>query len=127
MKVISAETMRKLDRTTIEEHGISGLELMETAGRQCAEAIVEAYAGKIPHRAAVVAGKGNNGGDGYVIARLLREQGWDVHTFIIAEKHEIVGDAAENLRRLESSAKSFCSAPSHVGDVTRQLSNYPVI
>ncbi|HEY6874419.1 MAG TPA: NAD(P)H-hydrate dehydratase [Geobacteraceae bacterium] len=108
MKVVSGETMQWMDRRAIEEFGVSGLTLMENAGRGCAEAIIGAYGTGHGERAVIVAGKGNNGGDGYVIARLLRERGWHVATFVLARRDDIVGDARTNLDHLSDSAVVFC-------------------
>jgi ADP-dependent NAD(P)H-hydrate dehydratase / NAD(P)H-hydrate epimerase len=91
-----AETMRGVDRWAIEERGVSGLDLMERAGARVARAVeVHAADGAI----AVLCGKGNNGGDGLVVARLLREAGREV-TVVCAPPADYGGDAAENLRRL---------------------------
>lgn len=100
MKVISAESMQRLDRRAIEECGIPGLTLMENAGMGCAKEIVARYGACPEPRAAIMSGKGNNGGDGYVIARLLRERGWHVAVFVLARRDEIKGDARTNLDRL---------------------------
>jgi NAD(P)H-hydrate epimerase len=108
MKVVSGETMRMMDRRAIDEFGVSGVTLMENAGRGCAEAIIAEYGAGKGERAVIVAGKGNNGGDGYVIARLLRERGWQVVTFVLARRDEIVGDARINLDLLPDGAVVFC-------------------
>jgi len=99
MKAVSAETMQELDRLTIEQYGVPGLELMERAGRRCAEIIHERY-GTGQGTVSVFAGKGNNGGDGYVIARILHGLGWSVTIFLHATRGEIHGDALANLDRL---------------------------
>jgi hydroxyethylthiazole kinase-like uncharacterized protein yjeF len=92
-----AESMRAIDRWAIERQGVPSLELMERAGAGVARAVeVEAVDGP----AAVVCGKGNNGGDGLVVARLLRDAGWQVTVVCVAPLQELSGDAAENLRRL---------------------------
>lgn len=109
MKVISAETMQMLDRRTIAEQGIPGALLMENAGKCCADRILDAFGDGVGRRAAVIAGKGNNGGDGYVIARLLMQQGWEVDVFVLAEQQQITGDAALNLERLDSTKIRFTS------------------
>jgi len=106
MKLVSAHTMQEIDKRAIEEFRIPGLSLMENAGRSCTDAIVEEF-GEHGY-AVVIAGKGNNGGDGYVIARLLRQTGWDVHVFILAEHGQISGDAATNLARLPREDITFC-------------------
>jgi ADP-dependent NAD(P)H-hydrate dehydratase / NAD(P)H-hydrate epimerase len=92
-----AETMRAVDRWAIEEQGIPGLDLMERAGAAVARA-VERIAPDSP--VTVVCGKGNNGGDGLVVARLLREAGHEVDVVCAASPEEFKGDAAANLERL---------------------------
>ena len=96
MKLATAEEMRELDRQTIQEVGIPGVVLMENAGRGAAELIRRRYGPK-PRRVAVLAGRGNNGGDGFVIARYLRGWGWPVEVFLFAERGRVGGDARVNL------------------------------
>jgi ADP-dependent NAD(P)H-hydrate dehydratase / NAD(P)H-hydrate epimerase len=93
-----AETMRAIDRWAIEERGIAGLDLMERAGAGVARLVGEvAPEGLV----AIVCGKGNNGGDGYVAARLLRE-GWrEVRVLALAPLEELRGDARANAERVE--------------------------
>lgn len=92
-----AAEQRALDAWAIGTRGIPGLELMERAGRGLAALVVErAPAGRI----AVVCGKGNNGGDGFVAARALREAGREVDVLILAAPEEYGGDARANLERL---------------------------
>ena len=74
--VVTAAEMRELDRATIEEIGLPGLVLMETAGRAVAAAAVRMLGGR-SGRVAFVCGPGNNGGAGFVVARVLRDQGVD--------------------------------------------------
>src|SRR3979490_891351 len=92
-----AETMRAIDRWAIEEQGVPGIDLMERAGTGVARG-VERLAGDAP--VAVVCGKGNNGGDGLVAARLLREAGHQVAVVCVAPPDEFTGDARVNLERL---------------------------
>jgi NAD(P)H-hydrate epimerase len=100
MKVLTTQEMQAVDRRTIEEIGIPGVVLMENAGRGVAEEIVSRYSGGGLQCALVIAGKGNNGGDGYVIARHLLDHDWDVLTLVLAEHDDISGDAAVNLNAL---------------------------
>jgi NAD(P)H-hydrate epimerase len=93
----AAEQMRAIDRWAIEERGVPSLDLMERAG----EGLARVTARHVPAgRVVVVCGKGNNGGDGLVAARILREAGRDVEVVAAASPEELRGDAAEQLRRL---------------------------
>ena len=92
------ERMRATDRWAIEEQGIPGLELMERAGQGLADLVLSVAAdGPI----AVVCGKGNNGGDGYVAARLLRDAGRAVRALAVAAVSELSGDARANAERVD--------------------------
>jgi NAD(P)H-hydrate epimerase len=91
-----AQGMRAVDRWAIEERGVPSLELMEAAGRAVAEAVAE----MAPRGAVrVVCGKGNNGGDGFVAARLLREMGFEVEALLLWPGEELRGDAQVNFER----------------------------
>jgi NAD(P)H-hydrate epimerase len=91
-----AAGMRAVDRCAIEERGVASLELMEAAGRAVAE-VVAGLAPEGPVR--VVCGKGNNGGDGFVAARLLRGMGFEVEALLLWPGEELRGDAAVNFER----------------------------
>lgn len=92
-----ASGMREVDRWAIEEVGVPSLELMEAAGRAVAEVVAElAPEGAVR----VVCGKGNNGGDGFVAARLLREMGFEVEVLLLWPGEELRGDAAVNFERV---------------------------
>ena len=96
-----AAEQRALDVWAIGELGIPGLELMERAGAGLAKLTEEL----VPTgRIAVVCGKGNNGGDGFVAARLLREHGRDVSVLTLAPSEELRGDARRNAERLPGPA-----------------------
>lgn len=95
-----AAGMREVDRWAIEERGVPSLELMEAAGRAVAEAVAE-LAPQGPVR--VVCGKGNNGGDGFVTARLLREMGFEVEVLLLWPGEELRGDAKVNFDRVGGS------------------------
>ncbi|MGE5181902.1 MAG: NAD(P)H-hydrate dehydratase [Acidobacteriota bacterium] len=106
--VVTAAEMRALDKATIEEIGLPGLTLMETAGRAVAAAAVRMLADagrRTPDggHVAVVCGPGNNGGDGYVAARVLRELGCDAVVYLAVPREQIHGDAAAHLQILDRS------------------------
>jgi NAD(P)H-hydrate epimerase len=100
MKAVTAEVMQQLDKRTIAEYGIPGIDLMERAGANTAAIILQRYGDKPAPSAVIFAGKGNNGGDGYVIARLLAMKGWEITLLVIADRSAIKGDARANLDRL---------------------------
>ena len=89
--------MREADRFTIEDIGIPSLVLMENAGRQVVAAIEAAYEAQLAGRVAVLCGRGNNGGDGFVIARTLLQRGVDTSVFVIGSLTDVRGDARTNL------------------------------
>lgn len=103
MKLLTASEMRELDRQAIEEWQLPGIALMENAGQATADQIEERYADLWPGPVLIVAGKGNNGGDGYVVARHLMNRGWDVAVLILAAHDAISGDARTNLDVLSRS------------------------
>jgi hydroxyethylthiazole kinase-like uncharacterized protein yjeF len=97
MRVLNAAQMREADRCTIEDIGISSLVLMENAGRQVVAAMEAAYEDRLNGRVALLCGRGNNGGDGFVVARTLLQRGVDVAVFVIGAVSDIRGDARTNL------------------------------
>ncbi len=101
MRVTTAAEMRQLDRLAIELYGIPGVVLMENAGAQVARILWQEYPDLQSRRVAVLCGRGNNGGDGFVIARYLHNSGVSVSVFIIGEPGEILGDASMHLNMLQ--------------------------
>lgn len=99
MKLVTAKQMQLLDRAAIEQHGIPSLKLMERAGAGVAD-VAEKYASKRKGSVVVVCGRGNNGGDGLVVARLLIERGHDVTVFMAGRPTDLSGDARANWERL---------------------------
>jgi NAD(P)H-hydrate epimerase len=100
MRVCTAAQMREIDRVTIEDYGIPGVVLMESAGK----GVVETIASLRPLqdlKVVVLCGSGNNGGDGFVVARHLINRGARVRVYLVADRARIAGDAAINLRVLE--------------------------
>jgi ADP-dependent NAD(P)H-hydrate dehydratase / NAD(P)H-hydrate epimerase len=101
MKVLTAAEMREVDRRTIEM-GIPGIVLMENAGHRVMEFLAERFAPLADQRVVVLCGKGNNGGDGLVIARQFhtRIRPVSLDVVLLADPAELRGDAAENYRML---------------------------
>jgi len=97
MRALTVAQMREADRRAIEEFGIPGAVLMENAGQGAAGVALEMLADAAAARALVLAGRGNNGGDGYVIARHLSTRGIDVRVRLLAAFDDILGDARVHL------------------------------
>jgi ADP-dependent NAD(P)H-hydrate dehydratase / NAD(P)H-hydrate epimerase len=95
---LDADEMRATDSWAIKDRGVPSLELMETAGRAVAEAAAEAASSST---AAIVCGKGNNGGDGLVAARALREMGFEVDALLLAPPDQLSEDARANIERFD--------------------------
>ena len=96
MKIVTAAEMRDIDRVTTEKYGVPSLTLMENAGTAVANFVLAQYPDA--SRIAVVCGKGNNGGDGFVAARKLYQAGKTVHVLLLTKSDAVQGDAAEMLR-----------------------------
>ena len=102
MKITTAAEMREIDRATTERYGVPSLTLMENAGSAIAQFILEHYGEA--NRVAVVCGKGNNGGDGFVVARKLHRAGRVVEVLLLASPADLRGDALVNVRAASASA-----------------------
>ncbi|HWB84262.1 MAG TPA: NAD(P)H-hydrate dehydratase [Bryobacteraceae bacterium] len=102
MKVLTVSQMHEVDRSTIES-GIPGIVLMENAGHRVVEFLAERFAPLASQRVVILCGKGNNGGDGMVIARQFhtRIHPQSLHVVLFAAPEELKGDAAQNYRMLQ--------------------------
>ncbi|EBA11395.1 YjeF family protein [Roseobacter sp. CCS2] len=100
-ELLTAAQMRAIEQAAIASGEVTGLELMERAGRGVVEAIFEEWPDLRGngHRAVVLCGPGNNGGDGFVVARLLKEAGWDVEVFLYGDAGKLPPDARVNYER----------------------------
>jgi len=97
MRVVNGDQMREADRRTIEDIGVPSAVLMENAGRQVVSAMEAAFERLPDARVAVLAGRGNNGGDGFVVARVLSQAGAGVQVYLLGAAAEVRGDARLNL------------------------------
>ena len=102
MKILTAAEMKEVDRLSIERAGIPSVQLMENAGRSVAEFIQQRCGDITRRRILVLCGKGNNGGDGFVAARYLKQMGAEPEVVLCASAEELRGDAAENLNRWQA-------------------------
>lgn len=120
MKLVTSEKMRELDRRAVRGFGLRGIILMENAGRGVAEIVKRELCGGRCKRVSVVAGKGNNGGDGFVCARHLKNAGFEVEVFSFADIRAFKGDAGTNARiwkRMGGETEKISSP----GDIKRYL------
>jgi NAD(P)H-hydrate epimerase len=100
---MTRDEVRDIDRRAIEEYGLPGIVLMENAGRGCAELLLRlGPPDRGRGRVVVCCGKGNNGGDGYVIARHLENAGCRVEVLLFCNPADVAGDAAVNLHVLQA-------------------------
>src|SRR5215831_16128394 len=96
IELLTTSEIAEADRLAIEG-GISGIDLMESAGRAVADTVARGLRGG--GRVAILAGPGNNGGDGFVAAQILAERGCRVHLLLVCSANPLKGDAAVAARR----------------------------
>ncbi|PIE67104.1 MAG: bifunctional ADP-dependent NAD(P)H-hydrate dehydratase/NAD(P)H-hydrate epimerase [Deltaproteobacteria bacterium] len=102
MYLVTANEMQQMDQMTIESMGIPGRVLMENAGRGATVSFLETVHKHHPGPVGIAAGRGNNGGDGFVMARYLHNKGIPTTVFLFSNRNRIAGDAAANLKLLEA-------------------------
>jgi len=109
MKIVSAAEMREIDHATSERFGVPSLTLMENAGSAVARFVLSGY----PHaeRVGILCGKGNNGGDGFVVARKLVEAGRAVRVLLLSDPAELRGDAAVMFQSMQQKLQPLNNAP----------------
>lgn len=100
-RIMSRDEVRAVDRWAIEKIGALGVVLMENAGRRCADVVKERLKGADGAKVCIFCGTGNNGGDGYVIARHLLNAGFEVTVVFCGRREKVAGDARVNLDILE--------------------------
>ncbi|MEO0862219.1 MAG: NAD(P)H-hydrate dehydratase [Pseudomonadota bacterium] len=100
-EVLTATEMRRLEGAALDSGEVTGLELMERAARGAVAAILAQWPAfaRAPGRATVLCGPGNNGGDGFAMARLLRDHAWDVEVFFLGDADRLPRDARTNFDR----------------------------
>ena len=99
MELVTAAEMRALDRAAIEERKIPGLRLMENAGKAVVQEMERQFGRLRDRTVTVVSGKGQNGGDGFVVARLLRQRGCRARVVLLAAASLLRGDSAMTFRK----------------------------
>ncbi len=121
MKITTADEMREIDRITTERFGVQSITLMENAGSAVAQFILEHY--RHANRVAVICGKGNNGGDGFVVARKLHRAGRVVEVLLLAAPSELHGDALAMFERLPLRPIVLHNAQELQAESSRSLAN----
>src|SRR5215470_3399696 len=102
MKILTPEQLREVDRLSTEKYGIPSLILMENAGMRVTEVLEGQFDSLEELTIAILCGKGNNGGDGFVVARQLIQKGCFPFVFLFAAEEEVHGDAKTNLSILKA-------------------------
>ena len=130
-KALTREEMRELDRKAIEEYKIPGIVLMENAGRNVAEEIFKMLDDPQQAKVAILCGKGNNGGDGFVVARHLHNHSISVYVFLIAKISDILkdGDAGTNLQillNMKIPVKEILDIPG-INSILKELNGYNIL
>ena len=103
LTLLSVAEMAEADRITIR-NGVPGIALMENAGLAVAETIAARFT---PRRTLVVCGPGNNGGDGFVVARVLRDRGWNISLALLGASDRLSGDAALAFAKWDGTVESL--------------------
>jgi len=116
MKIVSAAEMREIDRATSERFGVPSLTLMENAGAAVARFVLSDY--PQAERVGILCGKGNNGGDGFVVARKLVEAGRGVRVLLLCDPEELRGDAAIMFQSMLGTLRPLNVAPLIVRDAS---------
>jgi len=125
MKIVTTAEMREIDRVTSEKFGEPSLSLMENAGSRVADfALLQWPSAK---RFGVICGKGNNGGDGFVVARKLQQAGREVRVLLLAQPSELRGDAAEMFSKLPVAPVIVASSEALSSDQARTMFDCDVL
>jgi NAD(P)H-hydrate epimerase len=122
--VMTRDEVRAFDSWAINEVGIPGVVLMENAGRSCAELIKEKLAEIVSPKVCIFCGTGNNGGDGYVIARHLLNGGFGVTVVLCGERSKVKGDAKINLDILERMGEPIEELGLEEGDIGGRVKDF---
>jgi NAD(P)H-hydrate epimerase len=117
MKIVSATEMREIDRATSERFGVPSITLMENAGSAVARFVLSDY--PQAERVGILCGKGNNGGDGFVVARKLAEAGRAIRVVLLCDPKELRGDAATMFQNMLRTLQPLNLAPVIAHDVSR--------
>jgi len=128
MLVVTAQEMRELDRLTIEKYRVPSLTLMERAGEGVFKLLQDRFRGAVKGGVLVVVGRGNNGGDGLVVARHLKKKRIPCEVILLAKKENLSRDAAQNLRAfLKAKGKVREVDQGSLSLLSQKLKSYPIV
>ncbi len=128
MKVVTSQQMREIDRKAIEENNLSGLTLMENAGSRIFQNLKNIYPDLRLKKTVIFAGSGNNGGDGFVVARHLYNYGVKVKVFLLTPFNKIKGEAGENLNTINKMGVELIEAETtKLEEIQRAIQNSDLI
>jgi len=127
MKIFSAEQIKQIDEFTISNEPISSIDLMERAAMACTKRIMKLV--NMDDELLIFCGKGNNGGDGFAIARLLLERGFNCNAFVINYTDKLSADAEINFNKLKETFSTKISEINSLEDLKEKIThrNYIVI
>src|SRR5579871_2040843 len=126
MKVVTAEQIRELDRRAMEEFGIAGVALMENAGRAVVDVMAREHGPLAGRRVAVLCGAGNNGGDGFVIARYLHLAGAEPRVMLLGNPDSLKADARTHFQVYRNLKLRLSTAPDVAAEIDG-LSTYDLL
>ena len=123
MRLVKAHEMQEMDRLSIREMGIPGIVLMENAARGASRVFLEHFSPEEDSCVLIICGRGNNGGDGYAMARYLSQAGLKIRVVVLAELDRISGDALTNLEIIKRMDLDICEVPgpSRISEFRRHL------
>jgi NAD(P)H-hydrate epimerase len=128
MQSLTRDQTRAIDRFAIETLGVPGVVLMENAGRLCADAVGDFLHGPAGRKVAICAGAGNNGGDGFVMARHLSMRGAAVAVFLVSPAERLSGDAEINYRIARNLGLDIREVGSaELASLSKELAGFDVI
>jgi NAD(P)H-hydrate epimerase len=128
MPSLTRNQTRAIDRFAIERLGVPGVVLMENAGRLCADAVGDFLHGPAGRKVAICAGGGNNGGDGFVMARHLSMRGAEVAIFLLSPAEKLSGDAEINYRIARNLGLDIREVgPAGLAGLSKDLSGFDVV
>jgi ADP-dependent NAD(P)H-hydrate dehydratase / NAD(P)H-hydrate epimerase len=129
MKILTARQMNEVDRETSEKYGVPSILLMENAGMNLFMALAGRFEDLLEKRIAVVCGKGNNGGDGFVLARQLAQRGRPPDVYLLGSSEEVRGDARVNLEIYRLAGWPLSEMPSEQewAAISGRLSSYDIL